>query len=417
MAFTAPCRRYTCGRHPRSLALAIVRGSATRSPGAAGGAKAVAAAHAASQQNVTMDAPPRLFLLGAGFSKPAGLPLAAELAPLVLNVADTYLATDDGYSHLRNAFERYETFLEETDPGSEFDLEAFSAWLDWEHVLRLKGKDTFSEHGNEAGLQLRWAIGKVLFDRCPDEAPPLYVEFARHLTTRDRVMTLNYDVVLERALDAVALPYRRFPGRFSEVYESHAVWDPDEPDELVISKLHGSIDWSYSSGPETDQQLDLRTLVEGPRRDDDPLNQIAVIPSRSLGRYYGNRNFWWRNPTLLMPPSTAKPLARSALVPLWDGIGRYAYLLGGFTVIGCSLPPADPYVRQLVHHIATDYAYQRPRELPWPQCRMKLVDFRPTRVGRHQLMERFRFMSPEHTDTLLDGFTAESLAAIFDGAL
>jgi hypothetical protein len=31
-----------------------------------------------------MDAPPHLFLLGAGFSKPAGLPLAAGLLPMAL---------------------------------------------------------------------------------------------------------------------------------------------------------------------------------------------------------------------------------------------------------------------------------------------------------------------------------------------
>lgn len=364
-----------------------------------------------------METPPRLFLLGAGFSKPAGLPLAPELAPLVLSVADTYLATDDGYSHLRDAFERYETFLEETDPASEFDLEAFSAWLDWEHTLRLKGKDTFSEHGNEAGLQLRWAIGKVLFDRCPADAPSLYVEFARHLTTQDHVMTLNYDLLLERALDAVGLPYRRFPRRFSELYATHSVSNPDEPDELIISKLHGSMDWSYFSGTDADQALGLSSLVEGPRRGDDPLAEIAVVPSESLNRYYGNRNHWWRNPTLLMPPSTAKPLARSPLIPLWDGIGLFAYMLGGFTVIGCSLPLADPYVRQLVHHIATDYAYQRPREMPWAQCRMKLVDLRPTRASRHQLLERFRFMTPEHTDVLLEGFSHESLDSMFDGAL
>jgi hypothetical protein len=118
-----------------------------------------------------------------------------------------------------------------------------------------------------------------------------------------------------------------------------------------------------------------------------------------------------------MPPSTAKPLARSPLVPLWDGIGLFAYMLGGFTVIGCSLPPGDPYVLHLVHHIATDYAHDRPREMPWPQCRMKLVDHRSSRVSRHELRERFRFMTPDHTDYLLGGFTTESLEAIFDGAV
>lgn len=361
----------------------------------------------------------RLFLLGAGFSKPAGLPLATELPEQVRTVADQWLSTDHGYSHLNDAFERYESFLNDTNPAMEFDLEAFGAWLDWEHTLRLKGSDTFSEYGNQAGLQLRWAIGKVLYDLCPcsENVPPVYLDFAKRLTTADRILTLNYDVLLERALDTVGLPYRRYPGRFSEVYNTHAVWDPDQPSELIISKLHGSIDWAYYPESEIDAAVRLQPLVEGPRPATDGLQKVAVIPQSHLADYYANKNAWWRSPTLLMAPSTAKPLGMSPLIPLWDGVGMYSYMLGGFTVIGCSLPPGDPYVLQLAHHIATDYAYERPRELPWPQLRMKLVDRRSTRVARHDLSEKFRFMRPDHTDVWLDGFTEDAVQFIFDGAV
>jgi hypothetical protein len=78
-------------------------------------------------------------------------------------------------------------------------------------TLRLKGSDTWSEHGNRDGLQLRWAIGKVLYDRTATDIPQLYLDFARQLTTSDRVLTLNYDLVLERALAAVGLPFRLCP--------------------------------------------------------------------------------------------------------------------------------------------------------------------------------------------------------------
>jgi hypothetical protein len=74
----------------------------------------------------------RLFLLGAGFSQPAGLPLTAELPALVRQVADHHLATDDGYSHLANAMDRYEEYVAETNPSRAFDFEAYGAWLDWE---------------------------------------------------------------------------------------------------------------------------------------------------------------------------------------------------------------------------------------------------------------------------------------------
>lgn len=365
----------------------------------------------------------RLFLLGAGFSRPAGLPLASELVPLVREVADEWLsvAREDGYSHLNRAFDNYQTYLSEIDPDRAFDLEEFGAWLDWEHTLRLRGSDTFSDYGNQAGLQLRWAIGKVLYEATPRPLPDLYLEFARRLTTTDVVLTLNYDLLLEQALDAVGLPFRRFPMRFSEIHEHYATGDPDDPDELLLIKLHGSLDWTYASedawaglGGASDW-LETVSLVDGPRPEDDPLERVAVIPPDQLALYYANKTAWYRHPTLLMPPSTAKPLAGSPLVPLWNGVGLYAYMRGGFSVIGCSLPPGDPYVLQVVHHIATDYVSGRKSGGSlWPQRRMKLVDYRTTAEERSALMERYRFMDDAHTDVFFNGLTEGILDSVFE---
>jgi hypothetical protein len=355
----------------------------------------------------------RVFLLGAGFSKPAGLPLAGELLPLLEQAASTYMSAN-GYNHLSDAVGRYEEYLAETDPSRPFDFEEFGAWLDWEHVLRLKGSATFSEFGNEPGLQLRWAIGHVLHAAMPTELPAVYLDFARRLNTSDTVLTLNYDLLMERALEEVGVPYRRFPDRYSEIYEHYNVVDSNQPDELILSKLHGSIDWTYLTGRAGDTQLALGPLVEGPRAEDDPLLRIGVIPRDRLDAYYSTQRSWYENPALIMNPSTAKPMGTSPLIPLWDGLGRYAYMLGGFTVIGCSLPPGDPYVLRLVHHIATDYAAGRERgDALWPQCRMRVVDFRQGRVPVHELRERYRFMTETHTDFFLDGFTSESLEEIF----
>jgi hypothetical protein len=357
----------------------------------------------------------RLFFLGAGFSRPAGLPLAGELLELVLSVARQHFRVD-GFSHIESAVDRYRSYVADIDPEREFDIEEFGAWLDWEHTLELAGSDTFSDHGNEAGLQLRWAIGKVLHDRTPDELPQAYLDFASQLTTHDRVLTLNYDLVLEHALDAVGLSYRRFPGRFSEVFDTHATGDPDESSELVLSKLHGSLDWVYHGlRQEYDDQLRLQPLTEGPRDPDDPLLRIAVIPPDRLGHYYATTASWWRNPPILFPPSRAKPLAGSPLIPLWRGVGLYSYMLGGVTVIGCSLPAGDPYVVQLIHHIATDYAAgRRKQSVSWPQRRLKVVDLAPDEDAAARFRQRYRFMPEEDTDFLLDGFGPNTLESIFE---
>lgn len=354
----------------------------------------------------------RAFLLGAGFSKPAGLPLAAELLDQVLAVARTRWSVG-GSSHLERDLDRYEDYLQDTDPGRSFDLEEFGAWLDWEHTLRLRGSDTWSSEGNESTLQLRWAIGHVLHNSTPTDLPDVYVEFAKRLTTSDVILTLNYDCLMERALQEVGLPYRRFPARYSEINETYCVVDSAHPPELLLSKLHGSLDWVRTPlHPKATIEVD--PLVEGPRPDDDPLSGVGVVSSADLDSYYDDSSAWWRSPPILMAPSTAKPLARSPLVPLWDGVLPMSYMRGSFAAIGCSLPLGDPYVRRVVHHIATEIGASMDRgdELPWPQTRMKVVDMRTERVAIHELRERYRFMPEAHTDFILDGFGIDTLDEI-----
>ncbi|MFC4628025.1 SIR2 family protein [Promicromonospora alba] len=354
----------------------------------------------------------RVFLLGAGFSKPAGLPLAAELLDQVLDVARTRWSRD-GSSHLERDLERYEEYLADTDPGQVFDLEQFGAWLDWEHTLRLNGSDTWSDEGNRSTLQLRWAIGHVLHRATPTDIPEIYLEFARRLTASDVVLTLNYDLIMERALDDVGLAYRRFPSRYSQAGDTDSVVDADHPPELLLSKLHGSLDWVHRP---TQPGFALATdpLVQGPRPDDDPLLGVGVVSSSDLDSYYDDSNVWWGTPPILMAPSTAKPLARSTLVPLWDGILPMSYMRGSFAAIGCSLPAGDPYVLRVVHHIATEIgvSIDHGNKLPWPQTRMKVVDMRKDRVAIHELRERYRFMPEAHTDFVLDGFSLDTLDEI-----
>lgn len=354
----------------------------------------------------------RLFLLGAGFSHEAGLPLARELGPLIEQFAARHFRAG-GPSHLERALKRYRAFLEDTAPGTPFDFEDFGAWLDWEHVLRLKGSDTFSEHGNQAGLQLRWSIGHLLHERTPSPLPQVYLDFASRLNPTDRVATLNYDLVLETALESVGLAYRRFPTRYEAVFKGYST--VESRPELVISKLHGSIDWTYPrNGLVRHSGIPTIPLVEGPRPDDDPLAGVRVVRREHLDAFYGPAEDWWTQPVLLMPPSTAKPLRGSELVPLWDGVGLYSYMLGGFTVIGCSLPRGDPYLLQLVHHVATDYAAGRRKGgASWPQQPMRIVDYQPDREGAEGFRERFRFFDRPQTVFVLGGLNSSTLDAVF----
>jgi hypothetical protein len=349
----------------------------------------------------------RLFVLGAGFSKPAGLPLASELLKPVRQAIRTY-APGNGLTILDDAIDEYRRFLRETEPSKQFDLEEFGAWLDWEHTLLMEGCET-ERHANRSGLQLRWGIGRVLHARTPEQVPAAYLDFARELDVTDLVVTLNYDCLLERALEEAGVPFRRFPGRYKSV-DGILASDLDHQIELQVMKLHGSIDWTFFGSEESNAEYDLQPLAEGPRREDDPLRQVAVIPKAELDRFYSDSGSWWKHPLLLLPPSTAKPLAASPLVELWNGIGSYAAWRGGIGVIGCSLPLGDLYLRQLMYRIAREYASSvRDGIGEGPKHHMVFVDMRDE-GSKAEYFDRYRFVDRELSDFLFDGFNQAAVA-------
>src|SRR5687768_14117351 len=140
----------------------------------------------------------RLIVLGAGFSKPAGLPLAADLFREVRNRVKQLQGADN---RLERDLEYYLDYLRNTEgfngSTADIDIERFLSFLDVEHYLGLKGSDTFSSDGNETQLIVRHSIGYILLDRTPKNIPELYKHFASKLTASDYILTFNYDTILE----------------------------------------------------------------------------------------------------------------------------------------------------------------------------------------------------------------------------
>jgi hypothetical protein len=144
--------------------------------------------------------PHAIYVLGAGFSKPAGLPLASELWPEVYRRACTLTGR---MAQFREDLEDFTKFKLECDgiqlTPETVDFEEFLGFLDVEYHLNLRGPDTWSTHGNEAQVVAKTLIGQVLAERMPsrEAIPSLYLNFARKLRPGDTVLTFNYDVVLE----------------------------------------------------------------------------------------------------------------------------------------------------------------------------------------------------------------------------
>lgn len=187
-----------------------------------------------------------LYILGAGFSRAAGLPLGTELWSELLRRG---LSMRGRASKFRHDLEHYIRYRRDCDGQAltpeTVNFEDFLGFLDIEHHLGLPGSDTWSADGNESQIVTKMLIGQILTERTPKvpDIPELYISFANTLRPYDTIITFNYDILLERALEAARIPYRLFPERFESVSEFSATLGSNEQTEIVILKLHGSVDW------------------------------------------------------------------------------------------------------------------------------------------------------------------------------
>ena len=242
----------------------------------------------------------RLFVLGAGFSRPAGLPLGGELFTHVRGCIESRHGRNTKFQRDVENYREYRNACDGIDlEDAAIDLEEFMSFLDIEHFLGLRGSDTWSQEGNESQLMVREAIGAVIHSRTPaaNDLPDAYYRFAERLSPNDTVITLNYDILLERALEHVGKPYRLFPFRFKSIGHHHNTVD-SHVEEVAVLKLHGSVDWfddrnflelkaSLLEQGSTDipihtvfdnpTRYGVEPLVEGPRPPDDPLLHIYRI--------------------------------------------------------------------------------------------------------------------------------------------
>jgi hypothetical protein len=109
-----------------------------------------------------------IYILGAGFSKPAGLPLATELWGEVYRRA----APLTGWmAQFREDLEDFIKFKAECDgvqlSPDQVNYEEFLGYLDIEYHLELRGSETWSDEGNEAQIVAKTLIGQVIAERMP----------------------------------------------------------------------------------------------------------------------------------------------------------------------------------------------------------------------------------------------------------
>jgi hypothetical protein len=376
----------------------------------------------------------RIIVLGAGFSRPAGLPLAAELweeirenAPFLEGRASKFNDDLDDYIKYRRECDGLDLKPEEVD------FEDFMRFLDIQHFLGLRGSDTWSKEGNEGTIVTKTLIGCILADCLAKlgSIPSLYLEFARRLQPHDTVITFNYDTLLEQALEAVGKPYRLFPTRFASVGRYGASVG-DDREEVVVLKVHGSIDWFDRAGFErrlllsqeqglpspsdfiwsNEDELRIVPVVDGPRFEGDPLRTIYRV--KNLKALYKKRIMFLETPRML-PPSAAKIVYANQIGDFWSGMDRGGALNFGMAIVGFSMPAQDEYARQVIYSLVTNYqnCYWGETVFEKKKAPLVLVNRFANQFERNAFRNRFRFVNWERAKLHEDGFDLETLNSIF----
>jgi hypothetical protein len=373
-----------------------------------------------------------LFILGAGFSKPAGLPLGTELFAEVLRLAKL----DTSYQNIiRPDVERYIRYIERTEGATlseqAIDFERFTSFLDVEHFLRLTGSDTYTEQGNRTQMLVRNFIARILYHRqrrMPQAARDLYDYFASKLRPNDIVVTFNYDTIVEESLERAKIPYRLFPQRYTEVHAGYGTVDI-ETEEVILLKMHGSIDW-FDKQPYVDSIRYHRSvgapgiprdavfnnpairpepLVGGPYFDTSRL--LAVHRVRNLEQYFADALFPIEAP-LIVSPSYSKIVYLSPIVELWNGFNGFGVGNGTVAIVGYSLPSHDEYIQQVIYSIFRNFQHVDLGEY-LQKTLLRFVDRRETEAEQAAYRGTYRFADWARSEAYFGGFDRRAVDMLF----
>lgn len=284
----------------------------------------------------------RIFILGAGFSAPAGFPLTSELLRHV-HVA----ASRNAYNNGQSRFGQAETLLERLrfyyplasfshemilrgDVPSEFDLEKFLTYVNVESACQWNTGERFDEHGNEVVSKLKRWIAQAIFQHqeiALTNIPDFYHKFVS-LVGNAIVFTFNWDTFLESLFEINEITYE---------LDSRSNLDPTK---VSLFKLHGSIDWfSYPPDYLRRDWMEFKKLGESFER-----FYRAKTNDASLADYYRAHLTPW-----IIVPAYDKISQIREYGDLWTALYMFFQNELEVVIIGFSMREDDYHTRAIIY--------------------------------------------------------------------
>lgn len=304
-----------------------------------------------------------VFILGAGFSEPAGAPLIwdfLEQSRKFLNLGNRHLSPIE-QAHFKEVF-KFKAEMAKSREKVKIDLDNIESLFGLvEMAIRLgltksevrdstvflivktialgiasRQKRSQIQFGVHPTLCRSEALDRVVFPDCQGRTPPLrigdvYDFFALFLsgklddpaltaTRKNTVITFNYDLVVDNALSRV--------GSAPDYHLPIGLYEAPAGRSVSLLKLHGSANWGIC--PSCDRRLFLP----------DKISEVGDLPKcPGCGAHMQ---------PLLVPPSWDKSEFRTIMLPVWKKAIEEIQNATRICVVGYSMPESDAFFQYLI---------------------------------------------------------------------
>lgn len=313
----------------------------------------------------------KVYILGAGFSKGAGLPLTNQLLSLLHEQA-SYMEYDNSkwgqagriLENLKYYYPR-EKFTHAKIASGKFNhinIEEFLSLVAAESFF-LHPSDRMTEHGSYfISLCKKWLSEIILYHQeiGLKNIPDHYDKFVQSLDN-SLILTFNWDTVIENLCEKNDKKYRY------QLYEKN--YDAITKSVPII-KLHGSIDW-VSRRKKYDKDLSLEFKILG--------SQLMTMRKAigNLYKFYEKYYYPW-----IVLPNFDKFSNLKKFGSMWEEPGRYLHDELEVIIIGYSLRPDDYHARSFIYPRLV-------RGSEWGELKVKVIDFATTKDQENDIKARF----------------------------
>jgi hypothetical protein len=341
----------------------------------------------------------KVFIIGAGFSVPAGLPATKDLLTLLHSKAsEQEYYTSVGLCEFGQAEMLLDELkyyypllglthkkLKSSKVTQKINIEQFLSFISADSAFLYSG-GKFNEHGSKFLAFLKIWLGEIFFEKQNElfkKMPSFYSEFVKKLN-KSLIITFNWDLLIETLFEEQGIDFR---------YQLNADDFDKRKNSVPLLKLHGSIDWfsrnySYLNSLDFEQETGIGSSFE----------KIMRLKG-DLNVHYNNYLSPW-----IVIPNFDKLNQLREYGDLWDSPWRYLDDKLEVIFIGFSFRKDDFHTRAFLYPKLV-YGSRK------GQFKVKVIDLAKNEADRIRIKNRFKGI--KDCEFWFEGFNKKSIEFIF----